>query len=339
MEGNVSTQRISAVSDARRRGSQNGVTRRRLGVAALLLTAMLAAPLVLVAAPAFAAPAGTQPRDPDERQVVISGRVVVAENETVGDVVILNGDARINGSVDGTVFALNGDVIVRGSVSDDVIATNGRVTAAGGARIGGDVASREDARISPGATVEGDVESVSRRFALGQVGLVAAIVIWLAVIVSTLLFGVLLLLVAPRAADAFADAGRTAVGAAIGLGIAAAVGLPIVGLLLLASVVGLPLGVVVLLTLGFAYMLGYVASAYFLGRIILPPPKNRFLAYLVGWGILSVAAAIPVLNVIVLIAATVYGLGMIVVAIFRARSGPRDTAPADTDRAAPSAAT
>ena len=209
-----------------------------------------------------------------------------------------------------------------------------------GARaIGGDVASRDDARISPGATVHGEVESVSRRFALGQIGLVAAIVIWLAVVVSTLVFGLLLLVVAPRAADAFADAGRTAVGAAIGLGIAAAVGLPIVGLLLLASVVGLPLGAVVLLTLGFVYMLGYVASAYFLGRIILRPPKNRFLAYLVGWGILSVAGAIPVLNVMVLIAATVYGLGMIVVAIFRARSGPRDTAPADTGRAAPSAAT
>jgi hypothetical protein len=291
---------------------------------------MLAALSVLAAVPAVAAPGGTQPRDPDERQVVITGRAIVAENETVGDVVIFNGDARINGSVDGNVFALNGDVIVNGSVSDDVIAMNGRVVAGGGARIGGDVASREDARISPGATVQGDVESVSRRFALGQVGVVAAIVIWIAVIVSTLVFGLLFLLIAPRAADAFADAGRTAIGASIGLGIAAAIGLPIVGFLLLASVVGLPLGIVVLLTLGFLYMLGYVASAYFLGRLILRPPTKRFLAFLVGWGILSVAAAIPVLNVIVLIAATVYGLGMIVVAIFRARSGPREPAPAET---------
>jgi hypothetical protein len=89
----------------------------------------------------------------------------------------------------------------------------------------------------------------------------------------------------------------------------------------------------VLLTLCFLYMLGYVASAYFLGRIILRPPTNRFLAYLVGWGILSVAAAIPFLNAIVLIAATVYGLGMIVVAVLRARRGPRETAPAVDRRA------
>jgi hypothetical protein len=303
-----------------------------------VLSAMLAASSVLVAAPAGAAPTGTQPEDRDDSQVVVTGRVVVAAQETVGDVVILNGDARINGSVDGSVFALNGDVTVRGSVSDDVIAMNGRVVAEGGARIGGDVTSRERARISAGATVDGDVKSVSRRFALGQIGIVAILLIWFAVGVSTLVFGLLLLLIAPRAADAFADAGRTAVGASIGLGIAAAVGLPLVGLILLASVIGLPLGAVVLLTLGFIYMLGYVASAYFLGRLLLRPPRNRFLAYLVGWAILTVAGLIPVVNVIVVIAAAVFGLGMVVVATFRARSGPREPAPADTDRTAPSSA-
>jgi hypothetical protein len=307
---------------------------------AFVLGALFATPFLFVAAPAVAAPVGTQPRDRDDTQVVVTGRVVVGQDEKVGDVVIINGDARVNGSVDGSVFALNGDVTVRGSVRHNVIAMNGRVVALGGARIGGDVTSRERARISPGATIDGDVKSVNRRFALGQIGIVAAVLLWLAVILSTLVFGLLVLLIAPRAADAFTDAGRTAIGASIGLGIAAAVGLPILGLILLASLVGLPLGVVVLLTLGFLYMLGYVASAYFLGRLILEPPRNRFLAYLVGWVILSVAGLIPVVNGIVFIAATVYGLGMIVVAIFRSRRGPREpeAPPADRARPAPSPA-
>jgi len=302
------------------------VIRRSLGV--LLLGATVAALWVMAALPAGAAPSQTQPRGRDDTQVVITGRVVVAENERVGDVVILNGDAVVNGRVDGSVFALNGDVLVRGSVRNDAIAFNGRVTVAGGARVGGDVTSRDSARISAGATVAGDVRSVGRRFGLGQFGLVALVLLWLALGASTLVFGVLLLLVAPRAADAFADAGRTAVGASIGLGIAAGLGIPIVGLVLLATVIGLPLGAVILLTLGFLYMLGYVASAFFLGRVILRPPGNRFLAYLIGWAILTVAGIIPVLNVIVLIAATVYGLGMIAVALFRVRSGPREPAPA-----------
>jgi hypothetical protein len=314
------------------------VTRRGV-CTAFVVGALVAATSLVVAAPALAVPRGTQPRNPDDdRQVVITGRVVVATQETVGDVVILNGDARINGSVRGSVFALNGDVTVRGSVKDNVIAVNGRVIVEGGARVGGDVTSRETARISRGATVDGDVKSVSSRFALGQVGVLAAILLWFAVIASTLVFGLLLLLIAPRAADAFVDAGRTAVGASIGLGVAAAVGLPLVGLILLASVLGLPLGAIVLLALGFLYTLGYVASAYFLGRLILRPPTNRLLAYLVGWGILSVAGVIPVLNVIVLIAATVYGVGMIVVALFRARSGQREPAPTDTSQPASSPA-
>ena len=49
--------------------------------------------------------------------------------------------------------------------------------------------------------------------------------------------------------------------------------MPLVGLILLASVLGLPLGAVVLLALGFLYTLGYVASAYFLGRLIRRPPS------------------------------------------------------------------
>jgi cytoskeletal protein CcmA (bactofilin family) len=314
------------------------VTRRGV-CTALVAGVLVAATSLLVAVPALAASRGTQPKNrDDDRQVVITGRVVVAPQETVGDVVILNGDARINGSVRGSVFALNGDVTIRGSVKDDVIAVNGRAIVDGGARVGGDVTSREKARISPGATVDGDVKSVSSRFALGQVGVVAAILLWFAVIASTLVFGLLFLLIAPRAADAFDDAGRTAVGASIGLGVAAAVGLPFVGLILLASVLGLPLGAIVLLALGFLYTFGYVAAAYFLGRLILRPPTNRLLAYLVGWGILSVAGLVPVLNVIVLIAATVYGLGMIVVALFRARSGPREPAPTDTSQPAPSPA-
>jgi hypothetical protein len=299
---------------------------------ALLVAVLVAVPLVVGAGPAASAPAPTQARDgDDETQVVITGRVVVAQDERVGDVVILNGDALIDGRVDGSVFALNGDVAVRGSVKDDVHALNGRVTADGGARVGGDVTSREKARISPAATVDGDVKSVSRRFALGQIGAVTAILLWLAVVLSTLVLGLLFILIAPRAADATADAGRTAVGASIGLGIAAAIGLPILGFILLASVIGLPLGTVVLLGLGFLFTLSYVASAYFLGRRLVRPPRSRFLAYLAGWGILSVAGLIPILNVIVLIAATVYGLGTIVVAIFRARRGPREPAPADAD--------
>ena len=44
------------------------------------------------------------------------------------------------------------------------------------------------------------------------------------------------------------------------------------------------------------YSVGYVAGCYFLGRLILKEPKNRLLAFLVGWGILRVVNIVPVLG-------------------------------------------
>jgi hypothetical protein len=107
---------------------------------------------------------------------------------------------------------------------------------------------------------------------------------------------------------------------------------------LLASLIGLPLGAVVLLALGFLYTLGYVASAYFLGRLVLKASRGRVPAYVVGWAILSAVGLIPVVNVIVLIAATIYGVGMIVVATFRTRSVSPQPAPPDAGKPTPSPA-
>jgi hypothetical protein len=53
------------------------------------------------------------------------------------------------------------------------------------------------------------------------------------------------------------------------------------------------------------------------------------LAFLVGWGILGVLALIPILGGLVWFAAVVFGLGALLVAIWRART---------TSRAAPAAA-
>jgi len=68
------------------------------------------------------------------------------------------------------------------------------------------------------------------------------------------------------------------------------------------------------------YALGYGASAWILGRPILRGPTAWILAFLVGWGILRVLAPVPVLGGLVWFAAVVVGLGVLAVAIWRARS-------------------
>ncbi len=275
--------------------------------------------VALSVSPAFAVTVSTERDD----QVVITGNVDVRSGESVDRVLIFDGDVRVRADavVTDWVFAFNGDVIVNGRVNDDVTALNGRVVVSETGSVGGDVVSGDPPVIAQRSSVAGDVDRARDRFALGDLGAVGLIVLWIAITVSTFLLGGALLLISPRAADAVARAGRTSVGPAIGLGLAIAIGVPVVGVLLSISIVALPLGLATLFALAFMYSVGYVAGCYFLGRLILKEPKNRLLAFLVGWGILRVVNIIPVLGGVVSAAAVVYGLGCIAVAVYHARRG------------------
>src|SRR2546421_372105 len=88
---------------------------------------------------------------------------------------------------------------------------------------------------------------------------------------------------------------------------------------MLVTLVGIPLGLGVLLALLPLGALCYVVSAYVLGRRLVKPPTGRIPAFLAGWGILRGAALVPFLGALTWFAATVFGLGVLVVALWRAR--------------------
>jgi hypothetical protein len=57
--------------------------------------------------------------------------------------------------------------------------------------------------------------------------------------------------------------------------------------------------------------------------MIVREPAVWILAFLVGWAILRVAAIVPIVGGLVWFAAVVFGLGALVVAVWRARSTPQ----------------
>jgi hypothetical protein len=63
---------------------------------------------------------------------------------------------------------------------------------------------------------------------------------------------------------------------------------------------------------------GFVAGALVLGRRIMKEPRGLAIAFVVGWAILRVVDLIPGLGNLATFAATVYGLGALVVAAWRA---------------------
>jgi hypothetical protein len=297
---------------------------RRLGrttTRLVLLVAGSAAALALVAAPTLAQTTG--PSAPD--QVVITGRVDVAEGETVGTVVIIDGPVSVAGTVDGDLLAVNGDVTISGTVTGTVTVINGDVTLASGALVRGDLVSQSDPTIESGATVGGDTRSVDFEFVFGRAAIVGAIVMWIGFAVSTFAFGALLLLLGPRAAVAVAAAGATAVGPSIGWGFAMLFGLPVAGGIAVATIIGIPLGIALLLALGAIYLFGAAAGALTFGRLIVKPPTSPWLALLAGWAIVMGVSLVPFLGGLAGLAVVVWGLGAITVAVWRARKVPTPT--------------
>jgi hypothetical protein len=293
---------------------------RRLSLAAALLTALaLALPAV-----AGAASAGGEAED---AIVVVSGDVTVERGETVDGVFVASGDVRVDGDVDGEVIVLSGDVVVSGRIDGDLFTAGGTARLLPSAEIGGDVEyGGEHPQIAIDARVRGDVTEQDWPDLGGALAWVGGIVVWLAVSLSLLALGALLLLIAPRAADALEARAHERAGPTIAIGVAVLIVLPVTVLIAAVTLVGIPLALIVGLALLPLGAVAYLASAYALGRRMVSAPRRRVLAFLAGLGVLRLAALIPFVGALTGFAALVFGLGLIGATIGAARERPAPTA-------------
>ena len=299
-----------------------------------VLKRWLAAMAVVAAVLALAAPASAQGEAETDTHVVLTGRVEVRAGERVDTVVILDGPAVIDGHAEGAVVALNGDIRVSGTVEEAVVALNGRATIANGARVGGDVVSSKAPVVEPGATVEGEPRRV--RFSLRALGFFFWLLWLIAVTISLLVLGALLLALVPAAMAASHLVARNEPGRVVGWGLLIAVGLPVVSVLVMLTVGGIPLGLVALLSLALLYATGYVVAALVVGRTMVKEPRSRYVAFLAGLVVLRLVGLIPFVGGLVTFVASAFGLGALAIAGRRAarRPAPTSDAPAATGRAA-----
>ena len=277
------------------------------------IAALLSALLALL----FAAGSASAATD----HVVITGGAVVPAGQTAGDVVVLDGPVRIVGRATGDVVSVSGPVRVTGRVDGDLIAVSDRAFLGPSARVGGDLRYGDERPVlAGGASVGGTISSEDWSDASNAWGWVSWFAWWLAVSVSTLIVGALLVWLAPGALYAAERAVREHLGATVGWGVAIAIGVPLLAILALVTLVGIPFGVALLLAAIPVLLVAYATAAWIVGRRVL---RNRstspWAALLAGWGILRVLALIPVAGALVGLAATVVGIGALAVALWRAR--------------------
>lgn len=338
----------------------------KITLVAALATTTLLAPAPLPAAPPYHlspqyaqavadAEAGTpKPAGPDiaadvnvtvngkrhrsrEAMVQFGGNVLLPSNETAQVVVVLGGDARVNGQVKDVVVVIGGNATVAGEVQGEVVAVGGNVKLLPGAKIEGDVVSvggqvEQDAE----ATVGGDVQQVSLGAGLPRLDwikewLVECVFklrplsfkvgwVWLVALGFFLLY--LLTAVAlrrpvtacvrqleERPATTFLAGllGKLLIPILIGLLSATVVGLLGVPFLLVAVVVAVLIGKVALFEfLGLA--VGRVS-----GQAMLQKP---LVAFLVGWVIVTLLCVVPILGLLLVGVTSLWGFGAALMAMF-----------------------
>lgn len=288
--------------------------RRRL-VTLLLIAACASVPAT--------ARAQSQPRSDERDQIVLSGDVSVPAGRAVGEVVVFDGTVRVDGVVHGDVVVLHGRVRIGGQVGGTVVVVDGSVLVEASGQVGEDILAGGQVTLAPGATVVGEARRFYRLSLAGPLEVLGVLLASASISFSSLLLGLLLLLLAPRGGDRTADALRTSPAASAAWGVGMWLLLPVASVVAVATVVGIPVGLATLLAFGLVVAVGYTLTVWSIGRWIVPAPGARLGAFLAGWGISVVLGLVPYLNLAWWIVASIAGVGGATVAAWRARGSDR----------------
>lgn len=248
-------------------------------------------------------------------RIVLSGPVLVDRGETSGSVIVADGDVTVRGTVDGDIVVADGDITIRGKVDGSIVAVAGQVTLGRAGRVTGDIAYGDKKPfLAPGSRVSGE----TKKFKLGDASILGAIGFWIGFTLSLLVLGLVLLALAPRAADAIARTAKAKTLVAVLVGLVAFFLIPIVAIAACVTLIGLPLGIVLLFSIVPLYAIAYLSAGLVIGRLILK--KARVLAFVVGLVVLQLLTLIPIAGGLIGFLATVFGLGVLLLTLGRARS-------------------
>lgn len=279
-------------------------------------------------------------RAPIGQDLRIAGGTVGIEQDVGADLVAAGGTVRVAPAttIAGSAWIAGGEVIVDGKIGKGARIYGNRITLAG--KITGDTRLYgEEIVLTKTARINGNLSYASRSTLpeeqrsqiSGTVTRLDATEDWGGAegrrsawwwfhplfLISMLVCGMLLYALFPNAVLGVQKAIREHPGRSLLIGVALLFSVPPVAILFMATVIGLPIGFALLLLYPLALLLGYLASAFFLGQRIAAGAKQaeplsfpKQMLYLgLALLILSLALAVPFLGGFILLLAVVAGLG------------------------------
>lgn len=283
-----------------------------------------------------------------------SGEVTGSVQGAAGSVTIdgaIGGDVQIAaGSLDiGEAATITGDVetgvgsfSLAGTVEGSVQVGASSITLGPSASVGGDFVYDGDLNRAPGAAIGGELRE-DPSLSGAEFGGFGAVADWLFTaysVVTTLVFGAILLLVAPGVARTAADGTRERPLRVAGAGFLAFLAGPVLLVALMLTIIGIPLAFLWLFVWVVLLISGFVLGEYAVGAWLLSVAdyENKWLALAVGVLAVYALGRVPVLGGIVEFAVLLVGLGAFAVVFWRwvrdRRSGDEPAGDADAEVAA-----
>lgn len=276
----------------------------------------------LVGSPAMAAESRGPRAGEDGLTVRVGGPLHVREGERLTSVMVIDGQAVVEGHVDDALFVANGDAYVTGHVGGDATVVNGTLRLGPKAFVQRVSLVQADLDAAPGAVV-GSVER-SGGFQWSWSNAFFAFAMWVGFTLLVVVAGWLYTATAPhlvtRARDTMLHTpGESVIGALV-----VAIALPLSSVPLFATGIGIPLGLSILVVVVPALLFfGFLTSGIALGvaltsRVRRADGVRLGIAATLGLLVLQLLAAIPFLGFLVALVASLWGAGALAVLAFRA---------------------
>lgn len=288
------------------------------------LTAALAG-LVFAFLPVLAfADDGNQP---DDLLIRIGADVRIAPGEKAGSLIVIDGDAIIEGEVERTVFVVNGNATISGKVNGDLTVIRGDINLLPPAQLKNVNAIRGDLNRAQGVTITGDINERDGFGMPAAVIAVFSILFWAGMSVAVVAAGLIFAAIGGRQLTQAAVAmTRDAVSAIIGV-VFVWVALPVIAGAAMVTLIGIPFGLGLLVfALPALWFIGYIVAGARLGSALVgltgrEAGQHPFAATTLGLVLLQLLVLVPALGALMVLFAGVWGAGAVAVIAYRAAGG------------------
>ena len=255
----------------------------------------------------------------------VTGDITVAKDQTVGSLVVIDGNATVDGTVKDSLTVISGTAVVNGLVGKDVIVVSGTLDLRTGSEVRDIHLIKSNLLRADGVSVTGKI--TDRDGFEVPSGFMAALSIyfWVALTVAAIVAGVVFAAVGGRqlneAAHAMTEEPANSFVGAVCLWI----GVPLLAVLAMLTVIGIPLGLgILLIVLPALWFLGYIVAGARLGQLILSRNEGNgrpIAATTLGIVLLQVGVLLPVAGALVAFVAGTWGAGALAFTAYRAAGG------------------